>query len=213
MKCVGVGQNRVVIAMYAPGEGDSEPYRIAARDVLCAPDFDAKTTPGARYRLTSESSAFNFTVDSDRRMYFVVTTPECSERAAFAVIHELVPKFKAEFGSATCMSAGSLNLKAQKLLKEVLENEDQLTKIHAEMKHVKSVMLENLDLMLENVDKAADIEASSRKLSDLASKFETKATTLKRRETCSKYKTSACCVLLVGIIVTIVVLSAIHTVQ
>lgn len=145
--------------------------------MLNAPDFSNKVSSGARYRLERENDAFNFTIDPEQRVYIVISAHSYPERLVFPMINELVPKFKADFGqvSLTC-GANGLDSKAKKLLQGVVNEyedptkHDKLSKVQAQVQGVKSTMGRNLDSMLSNIDKATDIEESSKKLQDQAAR-------------------------------------------
>mmetsp|Transcript_10743 Transcript_10743/g.17606 ORF Transcript_10743/g.17606 Transcript_10743/m.17606 type:complete len:140 (-) Transcript_10743:320-739(-) len=95
------------------GDVDLEKYRNAVQEVLCAPDFQYKVTPGSRYRLVGDINAFNFTTDVQQRVYIVITVAEYPERLVFPMINEMIPQFKQEFGEkALSCPEGALNKKS-----------------------------------------------------------------------------------------------------
>ena len=66
-----------------------------------------------------------------------------------------------------------------------------------------------MDVLLNNIDKSKQIEESSVRLQDQASRFDQRATELKRKERSKMYRTwacMACSVVIVGAVILLVVL-------
>lgn len=166
------------MASYTASKGDNpEQYHTAVREVLSAPDFSNKVSPGARYRLVGDVNAFNFTTDPEQRVYIVISAFDYPERLVFPMINELVLKFKQEFGpSSLNCPAGALDGKAKSLFKALADDyedptkRDKLAQVQAQVQGVKLTMGKNLDNMLKNIDKAKDIEESSAQLQAQAAK-------------------------------------------
>jgi len=217
IKFVAVGRalNRDVVASLTVGKNDSaEQYHTAVREVLSAPDFSNKVSAGARYRLVGEVNAFNFTTDNEHRVYIVISAFDYPERLVFSMINELVVSFKQELGpqSLTC-PAGALDSKARKIFQKMAEEYDDPTKrdklmqVQAQVQGVKLTMGKNLNNMLKNIDKARNIEESSSQLQAQAAKFDEQAKTLKRRELCRKWQTTALIVIAIAIVIVVVVVA------
>jgi len=217
IKFIAVGRalNRDVVASLTVGKNDSsEQYHIAVREVLSAPDFSNKVSPGARYRLVGDVNAFNFTTDPEQRVYIVISAFDYPERLVFPMINELVLKFKTDFGpqSLTC-PAGALDSKVRKLFQSLADEyddptkRDKLAQVQAQVQGVKLTMGKNLDSMLKNIDKAKDIEESSAQLQAQAAKFDEQAKVLKRRELCRKWQTTALIVVAIAIVIIVVVVA------
>jgi len=217
IKFVAVGRalNRDVVASYTVNKNDAaEQYHTAVREVLSAPDFSNKVSSGARYRLVGDVNAFNFTTDPEHRVYIVISAFDYPERLVFPMINDLVLKFKQELGpqSLSC-AAGALDSKAKKIFQALAEEyddptkRDKLAQVQAQVQGVKLTMGKNLDNMLKNIDKAKDIEESSAQLQAQAAKFDEQAKTLKRRELCRKWQTTAGIVIFLLIIITVVVVA------
>ncbi|KAH9256134.1 hypothetical protein BASA81_005910 [Batrachochytrium salamandrivorans] len=199
----------------ACSRGDTpEHYHGVVGELLSAPDFANKVSPGGRYHLVGEINAMNFTIDTEHRIYMVITACDYSERLVFQMINELVLSFKREFNtvSLTCGS-GSLDGKAKRLFTALRDDyddpskKDKLAGVTMQVEGIKLTMGKSLDTMLQNIDRATDIEESSKRLQDQASKFEVQATTMKRRELCRKYQTTAAILCFVAIVVTIIIVS------
>ena len=185
-------------------------YLSAVREVLSAPDFLKKVTPGSRYRLGGELNAFNFTVDPEQRVYIVISSQDYPERLVFQMINSLVIKFK-EFGavSLTCPANG-LDKVAKSMMKQLASEYDDPTKIDTLEKvkrnvdQVKGKMHENLGGMIKNIDLATNIEESSSQLKDQAAHFNTQATTLKRRELWRMWKITCGIGLLIVVVIIVI---------
>jgi len=154
-----------------------------------------QVTPGSRYRLVGDLSAFNFTTDVQQRVYIVITTPTYPERLVFPMINSLIPTFKQEFGekALTC-EAGALNKKAASMFSKLVEeyndptSKDKLSQVQAKVDNVKSTMHQNIDAMLSGLEKSEQIEQDTQRLQDSARLFDSQATTLKRREQWKNWK-------------------------
>jgi len=217
IKFIAVGRalNRDVVASFTVNKNDSsEQYHTAVREVLSAPDFSNKVSSGARYRLVGDVNAFNFTTDQEHRVYIVISAFDYPERLVFPMIHELALKFKQELGpqSLSC-PAGALDSKAKKLFQTFAEDyddptkRDKLAQVKAQVQDVKLTMGKNLDNMLKNIDKARDIEESSAQLQAQAAKFDEQAKTLKRRELCRKWQTTAGIIFFILLVITVLVVA------
>ena len=150
IKFVGVARalDRTIVASLTVQKQDvQDQYHTAVREVLGAPDFTAKVTPGARYRLVGDVNAFNFTTDKDNRVYIVISAQSYPERLVFPLLNELVQRFQQEFGQAsmTC-TAGALDGRAKKLLVALAEEfddparRDRLAQVSVEVEKVQGTM-------------------------------------------------------------------------
>lgn len=74
---VARSSDQVTVASYMPERGDhnSDQYHNAVQEVLSAPDFQYKVTPGSRYRLVGDINAFNFTTDAQQRVRHLLEAP------------------------------------------------------------------------------------------------------------------------------------------
>ena len=143
-------------------------YAKQVREVLSAPDFTNKVLSGARYRLTGEVNAFNFTVDAHNRVYIVISALDYPTRLVFSMINALVIRFRSEFEtqSLSCVS-GALNTSARKLFQTLIGEYDDPTKldklsiVQDQVYDVTRSIAKNVDGLLRNIDKASDIERTS----------------------------------------------------
>ena len=68
-------------------------------------------------------------------------------------------------------------------------------------------MHDNIDSMLQNIDKTADIEENTKRLQNQAEAFDRQSRTLKNRERCKNYKLTAAVGLAVLLILIIIIAS------
>lgn len=149
-------------------------------------------------------------------MYIVITVKTYPERLVFPMINDLVVKFKQEYAttSLTCAPNG-LDGKCRKLFQSFAEEyddpskKDKLTEVANLVENSKKTMNKNIDVMLQNIDRATDIEESTKVLQDQAAKFHTNATILKKRELCKQYKTTACIVLALLLLLAVILLATV----
>jgi hypothetical protein len=121
---VARAMDRVVMATYvadATATADSKAKHLASvKQVLSAPDFVAKASPGKRFRLTSANTVFNFVADDQHRVYFVITAKSYQERLTFALIEEIRTKMDTQFADTIATaSVDSLSKSAQRALREL----------------------------------------------------------------------------------------------
>jgi len=193
IKYVAVARStdQVTVASYMPEKGDhnSDQYLNAVQEVLSAPDFQYKVTPGSRYRLVGDINAFNFTTDAQQRVYIVITSIDYPERLVFPMINDIIPAFKQDFGdkALTC-EANALNKKTESMFSKLVEEyddpakKDKLSAVIAKVEDVKLTMHSNIDGMLRNIDHTEQVEKTTSKLHEQAKLFDQQARTIKKQE-------------------------------
>lgn len=213
---VGRASDGELAAAYVAQKGDYEvdKYHNACREVLGAPDFQYKVTPGSRYRMVGDLMAFNFTTDVQQRVYIVITVANYPERLVFPMINELIPQFKQEFGdrALTC-EKGALNKKVESMFSKLVKEyddpsqKDKLSQVANKVEDVKLTMHSNIDSMLRNIDKSEQIETDTQRLQDQARLFDKQAATLKRRE---QWKNMRLSLIIGGIILLILIILIVY---
>mmetsp|Transcript_8715 Transcript_8715/g.15291 ORF Transcript_8715/g.15291 Transcript_8715/m.15291 type:complete len:239 (+) Transcript_8715:236-952(+) len=201
----------VLVASYTAQKQDFEAdqYLKAVQDVLRAPDFQHKVTPGSRYRLVGDINAFNFTTDVQQRVYIAITVATYPERLVFPMINELIPKFKQDFGekALTC-DAEALSKKVEPMLAKLVKEyddpttKDRLAAVQSKVEDVKLSMHSNIDGMLRNLNKTEQIETDTERLQDQARLFDKQAASIKRREQFKNWKLT----LIIGGIIAIILI-------
>lgn len=201
--------DKIIVASYPK---NSLEYTNAVEKVINSPDLSNKLTPGVRYRLTGDINAFNFLVDAKLRLYIVITVKSYPERIVFQMINELINQFLQDY-SVTSLTCASNGIKCNKLFQKFFEKfdnpDDKLTEVIVLLNGAKKKMGENIDMALENVDQLKEIEKSTEILVDQSAKFYTDAKVLRRRELCKQYKTIACIVFSILLLLTVILLVAI----
>jgi len=199
--------DRVIVASYVARDGDyNKPqYFKTVSEVLSAPDFEEKVAPGSRYRLVGDLNAFNFTTDTQKRVYVAITTSEYPERLVFPMLNEIIKRFQQELGDKVASAAeGGLNKKAKPLFSGIVREyddptkKDKLSAVQAKVEDVRLTMQSNMDNMLRNLDKTERIETDTQALQDQARLFDSQATRLKSRE---QWKNRKLTLIIVGIVV------------
>lgn len=213
---VARSEDQVTVASYMPDKGDhnAEQYQNAVKEVLSAPDFVYKVTPGSRYRLVGDVNAFNFTTDTEKRVYIVITAINYPERLVFPLINEIILQFKQDFGDkALRAEPNALSRKTEpmlsKLVKEYIDptKKDKLAELNSKVEDVTSIMQGNLQGMLENRDHLVEVERTTQKLHEQAKLFDKQARTIKRQEQWKNLKLT----LLIGGIILIVIIILVAT--
>lgn len=213
---VARSSDQVTVASYMPEKGDhnSDQYHNAVQEVLSAPDFQYKVTPGSRYRLVGDINAFNFTTDAQQRVYIVITTIDYPERLVFPLINEIIPQFKQELGDKALTCEGNALTKKTEPLFSKLVNEyddpskkDKLSAVISKVEDVKLTMHSNIDGMLRNIDHTEQVEKTTAKLHEQAKLFDQQARDIKRQEQWKNMKI----MLIIGGIVSIVLIVIIVT--
>jgi len=209
--------DKAIVASYIAKKGDfsSEQYYTSVNEVLSSPDFSSKVSPGARYRLSGEVNAFNFTIDSQNRVYIVITTSTYPERTVFKLILEdFIPKFKTEFGDRSLTAQPSGLDKACARLFQILYEDyddptkkDKITKVQVEVEGTREVITEAMNEQLKNLQKSDDIEIATQKLQEQAKKYAIDAERLKNQERWKNYKICAAVSFVVVILLIIIIAS------
>lgn len=212
--------DRVMVASYVHQKGDHNlaQYNNAVQEVLSAPDFVQKVTPGSRYRLVGEVNSFNFTVDGNGRVYIVITVTDYPERLAFAMINELIPQFSKDLGSRadTCAENG-LKGASKKIFSALADeyddpsNKDKISRVRDQVEDVKSIMHNNIQGMLHNLDDASKIDQDAQVLQEQAAKFQQQAKTIKRREQWKNWKLTLVIVAVVVLVLIVIIVSTTQT--
>lgn len=109
-------QDNVVVCSHATDSNTNG--RDSLAEVLNAPDFAGKVQAGQRYRLTGDFNTFNFSTDTSKLVYIVITAKDYPERVVFPMINELMSKFKDSSAKAQTCGEGGLDRKCKKNAEE-----------------------------------------------------------------------------------------------
>lgn len=208
--------DKVMVCSYVPREGDynKTQYFNTVNEVLGAPDFNTKVAPGSRYRLVSDTNAFNFTTDHMSRVFISITSAAYPERLAFPMLNDLMKSFQQDHGDEVEMAReGGLNKAAKPLLKKLVADyndpakKDKLSAVQSKVDDVKLTMQSNIDGMLRNLDKTERIETDTQALQEQARMFDTQATRLKSRERWKSRKLTLIIAFIVIFILTILIIT------
>ena len=138
-------------------------------------------------------------MDSDRRVFIIIHGQAYPDRLVIPMMTELSQKFKQEFGAASAAcKPNALDVPARQLLQALAMDyddptkRDKLSQVQAQVQDVKLTMHKNIDTIVQNIDRAKDIEQSSERLQGSANEFASRARDLKNKEMWKKYKTWGC---------------------
>lgn len=208
--------DKVIVGSYIsdPQDYKKESYLSQVRDVVSAPGFASKVSPGSRYRLAGESDAITFITDTDR-VYLVVTATDYPERLAFPLLNEIRDKFmeaQLDGRSQTCKEF-AISGKVKKFAKTIVDDYDdpasidKLSAVQAKVDDVKVTMHNNISGMLRNMDKTEQIERDTDDLENQSRMFHKQANDLKTREQWKSWKLTILIAAILIIIITIMVFS------
>lgn len=139
---------------------------------------NASCVPGKRYSAVGDSQAVHYMLDSNGRVYAMVTEPRYPTRVAFAAIDEIMTTFQKEFGARIASATeGSLSKSAKPILADNMSkyanpgSMDKLTAVQDKVEVVKTVMKDNIQQMLLNEEKLKKIEESTEHLNEQSEQF------------------------------------------
>lgn len=207
--------DKAVVAVYTVGSRshNASIYLLTAREVLDAPDFSAKVAPGSRYRLASSHGAFCFLTD-DKWIYFCITSSEYPQRLSFPMLEQLRQSFSSNGAlvskGASCREFG-LNKKLKGVMSDLVTEyddpakKDKLSQVQQRVDTVKLQMHSNIESMLQNCEKAENLEKDTQDLENGAKMFSKSATSLKKRELWKSRKLTMIIALIVAIILAVLI--------
>ncbi|TMW60243.1 hypothetical protein Poli38472_000285 [Pythium oligandrum] len=153
-------------------------YKDMFSKVLRAPTWKSQVTPNGRHSLECDPNKFHFTMDNDELVFAAITTKDYPIRLAFqmiaAVQQDIVPKFGSK--ALTCRENG-LDKDCMKSLSAIATTYDDRTKVDKisdvlnQVDSVKSVMHNNIQVVLSNTEKMEVVEQKTNDLNEQAKVF------------------------------------------
>ncbi|KAJ0407644.1 hypothetical protein P43SY_010185 [Pythium insidiosum] len=153
-------------------------YKDMLSKVIRAPTWKSQVTPNGRHSLECDPNKFHFTMDNDELVFAAITVKDYPIRLAFqmiaAVQQEIVPKFGSK--ALTCRENG-LDKDCHKLLATIAATYDDRTKVDKlsevmqQVDSVKSVMHNNIQVVLSNTEKMEVVEQKTNDLNEQAKVF------------------------------------------
>jgi hypothetical protein len=173
-----------------------------------------KLQAGKRIRLTSDSNDYDLHVLADHAdddpshtlIFFAVTDPAFGKHHT---VSSLLKDFRRDFydavpvkdltATSTTSSGGSLTKQTQPVLARLFAqyNVSKLREVQQKVDKVKSVMKENVDKALTNVEHLEEMETKAEQFQEHAKQFSKNSTKLKQLFRCRYYKITGLLALLI----------------
>lgn len=172
-----IARGTSVLAEYTPRTGN---FPTVTRTVLTR--LGAKDTQAS---YAYDGHVFNVLID-DGIVYMCLTDEGDKRRFAFAYLEDIKTKFRADFGERIHSAiAFSLNTEFQRYLQDRMDvfndgKSDSIGRVKARLDSVKTVMVENIDKVLQRGEKIELLVDESQELQRTANKFKTGARSLER---------------------------------
>ncbi|RLN32136.1 hypothetical protein BBJ28_00007062 [Nothophytophthora sp. Chile5] len=169
------------------GGGDLVVFKEMLAKVIRAPTWKSQVTPNGRHSLECDPNKFHFTMDNDELVFAAITAKDYPIRLAFqmiaAVQQEIVPKFGSK--ALTCREGG-LDKDCAKPLAAIAAAYDDRTKVDKlsevmnQVDGVKTVMHNNIQVVLSNTEKMEVVEQKTNDLNEQAKVFRNTGRKLRR---------------------------------
>uniref|UniRef100_K3WAB1 V-SNARE coiled-coil homology domain-containing protein n=1 Tax=Globisporangium ultimum (strain ATCC 200006 / CBS 805.95 / DAOM BR144) TaxID=431595 RepID=K3WAB1_GLOUD len=189
-------------------------YKEMLSKVIRAPTWKSQVTPNGRHSLECDPNKFHFTMDNDELVFAAITAKDYPIRLAFqmiaAVQQEIVPKFGSK--ALTCRENG-LDKDCMKALSSIATTYDDRTKVDKlsevmnQVDSVKSVMHNNIQVVLSNTEKMEVVEQKTNDLNEQAKVFRNTGRKLRKEMWWKNMRLTlaigACCVLVILVILAV----------
>ncbi|KAG2781258.1 hypothetical protein JG687_00001670 [Phytophthora cactorum] len=170
------------------GEAEMNTFREMLSKVIRAPTWKTQVTPNGRHSLECDPNKFHFTMNNDELVFAAITAKDYPIRLAFQMISavqtEIVPKFGSK--ALTCRESG-LDKDCAKAFAAIATGYDDRTKVDklSEVMHqvdgVKTVMHNNIQVVLSNTEKMEVVEQKTNDLNEQAKVFRNTGRKLRRQ--------------------------------
>lgn len=153
-------------------------YKEMLGKVIRAPTWKTQVSPNGRHSLECDTNKFHFTMDNDELVFAAITVKDYPIRLAFQMIaamqQEIVPKLGSK--ALTCKENG-LDRDCAKPLSTIAAAFDDRTKVDKisevmnQVDGVKSVMHNNIQVVLSSTEKMEVVEQKTNDLNEQAKVF------------------------------------------
>jgi len=174
-----VARGTTVLAEHSTARGN---FDQVARRIL--EKIQSQTNSKMSY--VYERHIFHYQVD-DYITYLCMADEEFGRRIPFAFLEDLKERFKATYGDrGKSALAYAMNEDFSKIMKSVMEyyslnpNADKISRLKGDVDEVKSVMVQNIEKVLERGERIELLVDKTTELSQSAFKFKKQSTALKR---------------------------------
>ncbi|EEY58324.1 uncharacterized protein PITG_00979 [Phytophthora infestans T30-4] len=170
------------------GEAEMATFREMLSKVIRAPTWKTQVTPNGRHSLECDPNKFHFTMNNDELVFAAITAKDYPIRLAFQMISavqtDVVPKFGSK--ALTCRENG-LDKDCAKALAGIATGYDDRTKVDKlsevmnQVDGVKTVMHNNIQVVLSNTEKMEVVEQKTNDLNEQAKVFRNTGRKLRRQ--------------------------------
>jgi len=197
-----ISRGSVVLAEYSP-PGTNFPS-IARRLAAQIP-----STPDSKNSYNYEQHNFNYLVESGLT-YICMTDQEMKLRVPYAFLYDINNRFKSTYREKVSTATSlAMNDTFSRVIRDRIEffsndrNADKISKVKGEIEDAKTIMVKNIDKVLERGEKIEMLVSKTEDLNQQSQTFKKKSTQLKRKMCWQN--TRLCCILI--IVVTAIVLA------
>ncbi|GMF33758.1 unnamed protein product [Phytophthora lilii] len=177
------------------GEAEMNVFKEMLGKVIRAPTWKTQVTPNGRHSLECDPNKFHFTMNNDELVFAAITAKDYPIRLAFQLIstvqQEVVPKFGSK--ALTC--------------REVRRPGPSVVDVMHQVDGVKTVMHNNIQVVLSNTEKMEVVEQKTNDLNEQAKVFRNTGRKLRRQMWWKDVKLtillSVCAVLVILIILAV----------
>jgi len=173
-----VSRGTVILAEFASARGNFD--QVVRRILEKIP-----TTQNSKMSYVYERHIFHYLVD-DGIIYLCMADEEFGRRIPFAFLDDLKGRFKVSYGDrGRTALAFAMNEDFSRVMKNLMEyysnpNSDKITKLKSDVDEVKTVMVQNIEKVLERGERIELLVDKTETLSTSALKFKKSSTALKR---------------------------------
>ena len=212
-----------LLAYYCPrDDGLLKQYKAHARAIMNK--GANKLQPGKRIRLTSDNNDYDLHVLPDvadegsgghTLVFFAITDVSFAKHHTVSALlrdlkrafYDSVSERELEQLNASKASTGGVQKQCQQPLTRLFQqyNTSRLREVQGKVDAVKSIMKENVDRALTNVEHLEELEEKSEQFQEHAKQFSKNSTRLKQMFRCRYYKITGLLCLLVGAVVAYII--------
>jgi len=174
-----VSRGTIVLAECATARGN---FDQVARKIL----EKIPTTANSKMSYVYERHIFHYVVD-DQLIYLCMADEEFGRRIPFAFLEDMKSRFKSTYAErGKTALAFAMNEDFARVMKNLMDyysanpNADKINKLKGEVDEVKSVMVSNIEKVLERGERIELLVDKTETLSSNAFKFKRQSTALKR---------------------------------
>jgi len=173
-----VARGNVILAEYANAKGN---FDQVVRRIL----EKIATTAEMKMCYVYERHLFHYLKD-DHLIYLCMADEDFGRRIPFAYLEDLKGRFRVSYGDrGKTALAFAMNEDFSRVMKNLMEyysnpNSDKINKLKGEVDEVKSVMVQNIEKVLERSERIELLVSKTENLNENAFKFKKQSTALKR---------------------------------